>query len=177
DPHMLLYTVSLCVLTGLVFGLVPALESTRIDLNSGLRDEFLLAGRRSRTWLRGTLVGAQVAVCLVVLIAAGLLVRGLNAAQHIEPGFNTHSILSANFDLRREGYDEARVAAFKAQLLERTSAFAGDANVSLSAMPPLAGMGWGENVTLEGTTSPALSMLDAGSHSYFNLLGLPLVAG
>ena len=177
DPRMLLYTVSLCVLTGLVFGLVPALESTRVDLNSGLRDEFLLAGRRSRTWLRGMLVGAQVAVCLVVLIAAGLLARGLNAAQHIEPGFNTHSILSANFDLRREAYDEARVAAFKAQLLERTRAFAGDANVSLSAMPPLAGMGWGENVTPEGTTSPALSMLDAGSASYFNLLGLPIVAG
>ncbi len=177
DPHMFLYTGFLCVLTGLVFGLVPALESTRIDLSSGLRDEFLLAGRRSRTWLRGMLVGAQVAVCIVVLIAAGLLARGLNAAQHIEPGFNTHSILSANFDLRREGYDEARAAAFKAQLLERTRAFAGEANVSLSAMPPLAGIGWGENVTPEGTTAPVLSMLDAGSPSYFNLLGLPLVAG
>ena len=64
-------------------------------------------------WLRGTLVGAQVAVCLVVLIAAGLLARGLNAAQHIDPGFNTHSILSANFDLRREGYDEARVSCLQ----------------------------------------------------------------
>jgi macrolide transport system ATP-binding/permease protein len=177
DAHMLLYTVSLCVLTGLVFGLIPALESTRIDLNSGLRDEFLLAGRRSRTWLRGMLVGAQVAVCLIVLIAAGLLARGLKAAQHIEPGFNTHSILSANFDLRREGYDEARAAAFKTQLLERARAFAGEANVSLSAMPPLAGMGWGENVKPEGAGSTVLSMLDAGSASYFNLLGLPLVAG
>ncbi len=177
DVHILVYTASLCVLTGLIFGLVPALESTRIDLNSGLRDEFLVAGRRSRTWIRGVLVGAQVAICLVVLIAAGLLARGLNAAQHIEPGFNSHSIVSANFDLRREGYDEARAAAFKAQLLERTRAFAGYANVSLAAIPPLAGTGWGDIVTLEGATNPVVSMLDAGSASYFNVLGLPLVAG
>ncbi len=177
DLHMLLYTVSLCVLTGLVFGLAPALESTRIDLNSGLRDELLLAGRRSRTWIRGMLVGAQVAICLVVLVAAGLLARGLNAAQHIDPGFNTHSILVVDFDLRREGYDEARAAAFKAQLLERTRAFAGDANVSLAGMPPLAGIGWGENVRPEGAGGTVLSMLDAGSASYFKLLGLPLVAG
>ena len=177
DPHMLLYTVSLCVLTGLVFGLVPALESTRIDLNSGLRDEFLLAGRRSRRWLRSTLVGAQVAVCLVVLIAAGLLARGLNAAQNIDPGFNTHSVLSANFDLRREGYDEARVSAFKARLLERTRSFAGDGNVSLSAMPPLAGMAWGEDILPEGASKTVLPLLDAVSPTYFNLLGLPLIAG
>jgi macrolide transport system ATP-binding/permease protein len=177
DPRMLLYTVSLCLLTGLVFGLVPALESTRIDLNSGLRDEFLLAGRRTRTWLRGMLVGAQVAICLIVLIAAGLLARGVSAAQHIEPGFNTHAVLVANFNLRREGYDEARTAVFKAQLLQRTRGFAGDANVSLSAMPPLSGGGWSESLTLEGAAKPTGSMIEAVSPTFFNLLGLPLVAG
>ena len=179
DFRILLYTASLCLATGLIFGLLPALESTRLDLNSGMRDSFSLAGRRSRKWMRGVLVGAQIAVCLVVLIAAGLLARGLNAAQRIDPGFNTHGVLTASFDLQREGYSEAHAAAFKGQLLERVRAFAGEPNASFAFTTPLSGGGWSDQLMIEGGTKGKAvgSMLESVSPQFFRLLDLPIVAG
>ncbi len=178
DWRMLLYTVGLSVAAGLLFGIVPALQSTRLDLTSGLRDEFRLAGRRSWTLVRNLLVAAQVATCLVVLVAAGLLSRGLGAAQHVDPGFQTHGILAAQFDLRRDGYSDAEVSLFKSQLFARAQAFAGEDNVGFAFVLPLSGGGWGNRLTREGDPDNQVgSMLNAVSPQFFGLLNLPIVQG
>ncbi len=179
DWRMLLYTVGLSVAAGLVFGIVPALQSTRLDLTSGLRDEFRLAGRRSWALVRNVLVAAQVATCLVVLIAAGLLARGLSAAQHVDPGFQTRGVLAAKFDLRRDGYSSAESSLFKSQLLARTQSSAGDENVGFAFIPPLTGGGWSNMVFREGLPNDTgvASMLNSVSPQFFGILNLPIVRG
>src|SRR6185369_8945130 len=97
------------LLTSAAFGLLPALQATRIDLNSALKDEGAgLTPAAARGWLRSTLVGVQVSVCLILLVAAGLLMRGLQAAQTVDPAFITTNTLAAEFDLKQQGYDDAK---------------------------------------------------------------------
>lgn len=179
DWRMLAYTLCLSIAAGLIFGIVPALQSTRLDLTSGIRDEFRLGGRRSWQFIRSILVAAQVAICLVVLIAAGLLARGLNAAQRVDPGFQTHGILAATFDLRRDGYDATQVSLFKKQLQTRMQTFAGEQNVAFTFVLPLSGGGWGSRVKREDTTNDeAVGVrLNAVSPAFFSMLSLPIQRG
>ncbi|MGH9594077.1 MAG: ABC transporter permease, partial [Bryobacteraceae bacterium] len=94
DLSVLGYALLLTLGAGLVFGLVPALEASKPDLNSALKDEGAGSGiGRSRNWLRSVLVAAQVSICLVLMIAAGLLARGLQAAQTLDPGFQTRGVI------------------------------------------------------------------------------------
>ncbi len=114
DIRIVLYSLTLAFVTGIGFGLIPALQGSNPDLNSALKDSGATTGGRSAGWLRNSLVTAQVAVCLVLLVAAGLLVRGLQSAQAIDPGFETRGIVTAGFDLSLEGYDEPRTQPFTA---------------------------------------------------------------
>src|SRR5204863_4478507 len=122
DVRIVLYSLVLAFATGIGFGLIPALQTSNPDLNRALKESGPIGGGRSAGWLRGSLVTAQIAVCLVLLIAAGLLMRGLQAAQAIDPGFETRGIATAGFDLSLEGYDEPRAAAFHQQLAARLAA-------------------------------------------------------
>src|SRR5438876_346528 len=94
DVHVLGFSLGLTLITGIVFGLAPALHATRADLSTAIKEDSAgLAGKAgSGGFLRSTLVGSQVAVCMVLLIAAGLLMRGLYVAQTIDPGFETANI-------------------------------------------------------------------------------------
>ena len=103
DIRIVLYSLALAFATGIGFGLLPALQGSNPDLNSALKDSGTSTGGRSAGWLRNSLVTAQIAVCLVLLIAAGLLVRGLQSAQAIDPGFETRGIATAGFDLSLRG--------------------------------------------------------------------------
>ena len=149
DIRIVLYSLALAFVTGIGFGLVPALQSSNPDLNTALKDSGA-GGGRSAGWLRSSLVTAQIAVCLVLLIAAGLLLRGLQAAQSIDPGFQTHGIATAGFDLRLEGYDEPAAAAFHSQLAARLAVRPGIAEVAFVDSVPLSGSRRGTCVTLEG---------------------------
>ncbi len=150
DIRIVLYSLTLAFVTGIGFGLIPALQGSNPDLNSALKDSGAITGGRSAGWLRNSLVTAQVAICLVLLVAAGLLVRGLQSAQAIDPGFETRGIVTASFDLSLEGYDEPRAAAFHRQLAERLSARPGITGVAFVDSVPLSGSRRGTMVTLEG---------------------------
>ena len=136
DWRVLAFAFFLALSTGVVFGLAPALRSSRADVVPALKDEFAFAGlRRSR--LRSALVIAQVSVCLVLLIGAGLCVRSLLNARSIDPGFDTRHVLIAQVDPGSLGYSEGKGKIFYQQLLERLGALPGVSSASFTAYLPL----------------------------------------
>ncbi len=136
DERVLLFTLVVSVLTGVVFGLLPALQATKPELVPALKDEVSLGGYR-RSWLRNGLVVMQVSLSLVLLICAGLVLRGLQRAQLLNPGFVPQHALEMSFDLNLQGYDESRSKEFNRQLLERVRALPGVQSAGLSDFVPL----------------------------------------
>ena len=177
DWRLWAYSLALSGATGIVFGLLPAIESTKIDLASGLKEESNVSQGRSRHLLRSLLMGGQVAVCLILLIAAGLLGRGLIAAQNMSPGFTTRNVVAVSVDLRRDGYTEARAATFYDQLTSRLKTNPAVSSVSLASVLPLAGSRAGDMAQIEGHSSPMLVFLNEVSPPFFRLLDIPIVRG
>jgi len=136
DRRVLLFTLVVSVLTGVIFGLLPALQSTKPDLAPALKDETSLGGYR-RSWLRNGLVVSQVSLSLLLLICAGLTLRGLQRAQSLDPGFTPRQALEISFDLSLQGYDGPRSQEFKQRLLERVRALPGVQYAGLSNFVPL----------------------------------------
>jgi predicted permease len=136
DGRVLLFTLIVSILAGALFGLAPALQATRPNLVPALKDEVSLAGYR-RSWMRNGLVVLQVSLSLVLLICAGLVLRGMQRAQSIDPGFVPQNALRLSFDLSLQGYDGPRSREFTRRLLERVRALPGVRYVSLSNFVPL----------------------------------------
>jgi len=127
DVRVFAFAAAVTLLTGIAFGLVPALQVSRPDLTLALKDEGADSEpRRGKgRFLRGGLVGVQAAVCTMLVLTAGLLLRALYRAQTVDPGFEMKNITAASFDLTRAGYNEPRAAVFQRQLLERVGAMPG----------------------------------------------------
>jgi predicted permease len=178
DLRVLGYAVAISAVTGILFGLLPALQATRPDLVSALKEEGSgFASHLSRGWLRGALVVAQVSVCLVLLIAAGLLARGLQSAQNVDPGFSTKGVVATSFDLEQQGYDNARALQFHRQLIDRVSAIPGVDVASQAVTVPLGGSSYGTMIETEGIAGPQQVKFNSVSPEFFSLLGIPLVQG
>ncbi|HKS97166.1 MAG TPA: ABC transporter permease, partial [Terriglobia bacterium] len=182
DWRVLAFTLAVSILTGVIFGLAPALRASRLDLVSGLK-EGTPGGGHGRSRLRSTLVTAQVAVCLMLLIGAGLCLRSLANAQSIDPGFEVNNGLVATLNLEPFGYNETRGRIFYRDLLERAAALPGVRAVSLAEMMPLGTANRTEGVTLEG--SPAARHGESGltvddfsvAPGYFHTMGIPMLEG
>jgi macrolide transport system ATP-binding/permease protein len=178
DIRVFGYALLLSVLTGITFGLAPALRATRPDLTSALKDDGGAQGRQlSRSRLRDLLIVAQVTACLVLLIIAGLLVRGLQRAQTLDPGFRTDQALVTSLDLRNQGYDQSRAATFHPQLIERLEAMPGVKSVSLAFVTPLSSVTTHGLVHPEGSAQEVNAHHNAVSPNYFETLGIPLSQG
>jgi len=178
DIRVFGYTLLMAILTGLTFGLAPALQATRPNLTSALKDEDVAFGQRlSRSRLRDILVVAQVTVCLVLLVTAGLLVRGLQQAQRLDPGYRTEQTLVASLDLRHQGYDQSKAANFHRQLIERLEAMPDVKSVSLALITPLSFASTSGQVIPEGSTEVVNVHFNAVSPKYFETLGIPLLYG
>jgi predicted permease len=136
DGRVLLFTLIVSLLAGALFGLAPALQATRPNLVPALKDEVSLAGYR-RSWLRNGLVVLQVSLSLVLLICAGLVLRGMQRAQSIDPGFAPQNALKLSFDLGLQGYDGPRSREFTRRLLDRVRALPGVQYAGLSKFVPL----------------------------------------
>lgn len=136
DWRVMAFTFLLSLLTGIVFGLLPALQASDPNLVSSLKNETALGGfRRSR--LRNALVVVQVALSLLLLISAGLIVRSLQGARSINPGFNPENAVAVSFDVGLQGYDETKGRAFQQQVLERVAALPGVQSATLVSNLPL----------------------------------------
>ncbi|MBV9437355.1 MAG: ABC transporter permease, partial [Acidobacteria bacterium] len=118
DWRVLVYTLVVSLLTGLVFGMAPALRSSAVSVVSAI-NRGSHGGDNSKSRLRSVLVIGQVAVCMVLLVGAGLCLRSLLNARSIDPGFAFHHTVSAEFDLRAAGFDDESGRLFRQQVLDR----------------------------------------------------------
>lgn len=177
DLRVLAYSLALTLITGIVFGLAPALQASRPDVNATLKASGAGAGSLSGGFLRNSLVGAQVAVSMVLLIAAGLLLRGLYHAQTIDPGFAMQNVTTVAFDLRGQGYDDRRAALFERQVFDRLAALPGVDAVAQASMLPLSDNHRGTVFSLPGETATHRVEFNEVSPEYFSLLGIPIVRG
>jgi putative ABC transport system permease protein len=172
------YMFLVSLLTGIVFGLAPAIQSTKPNLTDALKST-KGAPRLARARLRSLLVIGQVAVSLVLLIGAGLLVRGLQRAQSTDLGFDQQNLLVMSLDLTTQGYDEARAATLYAQLAERLKTSPAIKSVSLVEVAPFSGARETAIDIDEGPSS--LSPVNVGANlvsaEYFQTLGIPLRRG
>src|SRR6266567_4143835 len=179
DLHVWGYSLALTALTGIVFGLAPALHATRQDLSTAIKSDGggFMGKAASGEMLRSILVGVQVAVCMVLLIAAGLLMRGLYLAQTVDPGFEMSGVTQAVFDLPSQGYNRERAQAFQRELLARVAALPGVDAVEQAHVTPLSHQFLGTGFTLEGETENRQFEFNVVSAGYFAMLGMPIVRG
>jgi predicted permease len=179
DLRVLLFSLLLTLLTGIAFGLAPALESTRPDLNSSLKGGGASAssGRRSNRFLLNALVGSQVAVCMVLLLAAGLLLRGLYYAQTVDPGFEIKGIAATFLDLTQQGYDQPRAARFMLRFVEQIHGIPGVLEVAQAECAPLAHDFSADDFTLPGHSDHIPIEYNHVTPNYFALTGIPIMRG
>jgi predicted permease len=184
DVRVFGYTLMLSLATGVIFGLLPALQSSKPDVVAALKDEKIrLGGTRRRLTLRNLLVVTQIAVSMLLLVTAGLFIRNLRNTQHPDPGFAVDDGLMASFDLDIAGYNNARGKLFQEQLLERLRASAQVRSASFAESVPLGSGGSTSPLYVEGEAIPeqfdeksALEHTTVGT-DYFKTVGIPLVRG
>ncbi len=189
DHRVLAFTMTLGLLTGFLFGLVPALGATRPGVAPTLKEDGAGAGRLGGSRLIRTLVVAQVAVSMVLLVVAGLFLRTLAKANSVDAGFEMRNAATLSFDLATVGYDDAHRQRFYQDLLDRVRGLPGVEAASLASDLPLSNRMVGSDVIREGEETPAhdatskeaqrdfgtgLSSIYPG---YFRAMGIPLIAG
>ncbi len=149
DWRVMLFAFALSILTGIAFSLLPALQSSKPALIPSLKDDAALGGfRRSR--LRNSLVVAQVALSLVLLICAGLIMRSLQTVQQVGPGFDTQNAVAMSYDVGLQGYDETRGRTFNHEILGRARTVTGVESAALTSNLPLSLNYNSSGVYLEG---------------------------
>lgn len=174
NATVFLYMFSISLLTGVVFGLAPAIQSTKPDLTVALRSGN--RARVSRPHLRNLLVIGQVAVSLVLLIGAGLLVRTLQRAQSSDVGFDSKHLIVLSMDVSALGYDEARVTTLRTQLAERLKAMPEIKQLSSAQIMPFAGRR-DDAIDIEGEGSGISVNANLVSPGFFQTLGINLRRG
>jgi len=161
DATSLLFTAGVSLVTGVVFGLVPALRVSRVDLDAAMRQGARGTADGATGRLRGSLVVAQIALALVLLVGAGLFSRSFVSLREVDPGYSPEGVLTGQLSLSRASYpDAARQAAFQAALLARVQALPGVASAGLANILPLSGQR-DNTFDIEGRTLTAADRLPA----------------
>jgi putative ABC transport system permease protein len=183
---VLVWTLGIALVTGIIFGLVPALEATRLNLNDALKEGSKGAGGQgSRSQrLRSALVIAEVALALVLLVNAGLLVKSFVRLQKIDTGFDTENVLTMVERLPASKYkeDSQKVAYFR-QAIERIRSLPGIRSVGIvSYLPLYGGPGAATSVSIEGRPAPPPDQhlttdVRAADRGYFDTMGIPILRG
>jgi predicted permease len=183
DNRVLAFTLLVALFTGIVFGLAPALQASRPDLVTELKERVrsdAFSGRR--IGLRSLFVIGQFALSLVALIGAGLFVISLNNAQKIDPGFNIGGLGMLSFDLDSMNYDPARAREFERRALETALAVPGVQSATLATNVPLfGGTAISRTVFPEGqestTRAGVFAQTDLIAPGYFEVMGVPVLRG
>src|SRR5215475_567576 len=183
DNRVLAFTAAVALLTGVLFGLAPALRGSRMNLSETLKEGGRSLAGGGQRLLRNLLVVTEVALSLVLLVCAGLLIRSFVRVQHVDPGFTPQNVLSMRIALIGPAYsDEARRVSFYQQLWERIRRLPGvEAAGGVTALPLTGGIGWG-SITIEGhDASSGQTMIQADGRSasvgYFETMKIPLIQG
>lgn len=181
DYRLVCFCAGLAVLTGIVFGLAPALRATRTDLMGSLKDRTAALARSPRLSLRNALVVAQVAVCTLLLICSGLFLRSLYSSESMQSGIRNRNVLLVPFDPTLNHYTDAEARRTMREILDRAQALPGVESASLTSYMPL---------SLEDDVSDTVPEADKADASkkvtthvyavgprFFETLGIPLLAG
>jgi len=187
DRTVLLFTFGLAVLTSVVFGLVPALQSSKTDLNETLKESSRSsAGGVRRRVLGNSLVAIEVALSFVLLVGAGLLINSLLRLQNVNPGFRTDHLLTTQITLPQTRYPQERpelIANFFQQLVDRVKVLPGVESVGTVSGLPLTNSGWGKLLTFEDRPTPTsldeipnVQYEQVGS-GYLSTLAIPVLRG
>src|SRR5690606_30925562 len=182
NARVLAFTSAVAGMTALSFGLIPAWRAGRVDPQSAMTaNGRSIAEGHGRFTLGKTLVAAQVALSLVLLVGAGLLVGSLRNLVVQDPGFRAEGVLLASVDLQRTGFSGEQTARARAQLVERLRTAPGVRAASAADLTPIGRAAWNGNVIVDGFT-PADEMdgvawFNAVNDGYFATLGTPLLAG
>lgn len=182
QPSVVLFAGAVAIVTGLLFGLYPALHSTRSDLVSTIRaNTGQIAGARSASVVRSGLVVSQIALSMALLIPAGLFLRSLANIGSVDLGLNAENVVTFGVSPRLNGYEPERSRVFFQRLEEELAAVPGVTGVAASMVPLLAGSNWGSDVSVEGfergPDTDANARYNLVSPGYFRTLGVPLIAG
>lgn len=181
DRTVLAFTAFIAMLAGIVFGLVPALQSTRPRLADTLKDQAAAVLHGGSVTLRKGLVVAQVALSLLLLIGAGLFLQSLRNLKFTNPGFDVHGLVSFAVEPTLNRYDKAWALEYYRRLRERLKAMPGIENQTLAMIPVLQDNEWDNWVTIEGYTPKQGETPDPHmqycSTDYFAALKIPIVLG
>jgi putative ABC transport system permease protein len=182
DWRVLVFTLAVSVFTGVIFGIAPAIKSSRVDLAETLK----VGGRGNSTgWrtdrLRSLLVVSEIALAMIALIGAGLFIRSMENAQRMSLGFESRKLFTMNVDLGALHYTEGRGQQFFREAAERAKSAPGVADATVSSNAPIGG-GWGRTVFPEGQDMMTgyrgtLTTVDDVTPGYFNTLRIPFIEG
>src|SRR5437016_1032469 len=181
DARVFAFTALVSLLTGILFGLAPAWQGTRVNLASALKDDAQAGGVRRSRFASALIVG-QISICLVLLIASSLCVRSLFNAQNVRLGFKIENRVTAEVNLKDYGYSAEQMKQFNDRFLERVAALPGIESVAIADYLPLDSRYLGITYNVEGREPPprqegyALQTFDVGA-SYFATMGTALLRG
>ena len=181
DLRVLGFTAGISVVTGLLFGLVPALQSTRPQLAGTLKDQAGSVVGGTSVGLRKALVVLQVSLSLLLLIGAGLFIQSLRNLKGLNPGFRTDSLVTFSVDPSLNGYKPARSLQFYRQLQERLEALPGVTSAGLAVIPVLDGNEWDSSVSVEGYNTKQGEWIDPHmqfcTEGFLDTMGIPVLQG
>ena len=182
DPIVMLFAAGLAIGTGVLFGLFPALHSTRPDLISALKGQSgQPSGARSAARFRTSLATAQIAISMALLVAAGLFTRSLENVSRVDLGLKADAVIMFHVSPELNGYKPEQTRQLFERVEDAIGALPGVRGVSSSTVPLISGSNWGTGVSVEGFTAGPDT--DVGSRfnevgpAYFATLGVPLLAG
>ncbi len=181
DSRLLLFTLGLSLLTGIIFSLVPAWRSTRLDPSPALKENSATSGKRSRSRFGKLLVVMQVALSLLLLIGAGLFIRSLQKLKNLDFGFQPDGVLTMRLDPAARDYQESQLNRFWREMLTRVKAIPGVSSASISLLTPLADIDTVSIIEVPGF-SPSSAQDNAVrfnqvSPEYFTTMGILVLQG
>ena len=182
DPTVLLFAAALTIGTGLLFGLFPALHSTRPDLLPTLKGQSgQPSGAKGAAVFRTSLAVFQIAISMALLVAAGLFVKSLAKISRVDLGIRTENVVTFGVSPELNAYSQEKSRALFARMEERFGSLPGVTGVTAAVVPVLAGSNWGTDVTVQGfQRGPDIdsnSRFNMVGPDYFRTLGIPLLAG
>jgi predicted permease len=182
DPPVALFAAGLAVATGLLFGLFPALHSTRPDLVSALKGTSgQPSGARSASRFRTILATTQIALSMALLVAAGLFIKSLVNVSRVELGLKAENVIMFAVSPALNGYTPERTKQFYERAEDALAVIPGVTGVTSGTVPLLSGSNWGNNVAVEGfeqgPDTDANSRFNVIGPAYFRTLGMRLIAG